>query len=84
MAHPYYQLANGNLISKKRVDSAFELIASLRGGCSLVELSDSELFSKGDKTEAVMAFYKKHDCSIVEAKAAIEHLRGEDAHESNT
>lgn len=75
MPYLYYELPNGNLISKEKVDRAYELIAQLNNGYNLVELTESELFTKGDKFEAVYAFYKKNKCSLVEAKAAIELMR---------
>jgi hypothetical protein len=80
MTHPYYQLANGNMISKKRVDDAREIIAQLNDGYKLIVLNDSQLFSStnADEFEAVYRFYKKYDCSVMEARAAIKFLRGED------
>ena len=77
VTHPHYKLSNGNLVSKRKVDEALALINQLAQGCTLVELSDEELFSKGDKFDAIMRFYKKHDTTMLEAKASIEHLRGE-------
>lgn len=77
ITHPHYKLANGNLVSKHHVDEALKLITQLAQGCTLVELSDAELFSNGDKFDAIMRFYKKHDTTMLEAKAAIEYLRGE-------
>lgn len=77
MMHPHYMLANEEYVSKRRVDDALALISKLAQGSALVELSDEELFSKGDKFEAIMRFYKKHGTTTLEAKAAIEYLRGE-------
>ena len=74
--YPYYKLTNGDLISKERVDMARELLARLDNGYTLVNLSEEELFSKGDKVEAIRRFKEKHDCSLMEAKTAIEYLRG--------
>ena len=76
MNHPHYRLANGDMISKSRIDRARELLAQLENGYELVNLTDEELFSKGDKLDAVIRFREKHDCSLMEAKASIEHLRG--------
>ena len=75
--HTHYQLANGTLVSKARVDRARELLDSLMDGFTVTELTDNELFSKGDKVEAVMRYHNKYNCSAAEAKAAIERLRGE-------
>lgn len=75
MDHPYYQLPNGDLISKAKVDNARALLAQLENGYTETNLTDEELFSKGDKFEATHRFWKKHDCSVMEAKIAIEHLR---------
>lgn len=76
MNHPYYKLTNGDLISKEKVDRARELLARLDNGHTLVNLSDEELFARGDKIEAIRRFWEKHDCSLMEAKTAIEFLRG--------
>ena len=75
--NPHYKLPNGELISKERIDKARELLAKLDNGYSLVELTDEELFSNGDKFDAVVRFRNKHNCTLVEANAAIKHLRGE-------
>lgn len=77
MNHPHYKLPNGDMISKAQVDKARTLLARLENGYELVELTDEELFSNGDEFEAVYRFYKKHNCSIIEAREAIKHLRGE-------
>lgn len=77
VTHPHYQFPDGTLVNKGTVDNALRLINKLAQGCTLVELSDEELFSKGDKTSAIWRFYKKYDVPIAEAKAAIEYLRGE-------
>ena len=74
--HIHYQLANGNLVSKARVDRARELLNSLMDGFTVTELADDELFVKGDKVEAVMRYHKKYNCGAVEEKAAIEQMRG--------
>ena len=74
--HPHYRLANGDLISKKEVDKARAILARLENGAELVDLSDEELFSNGDEFEAVYRFWKKYDCTVMEARTAIKHLRG--------
>lgn len=77
-SHPHYKLPSGKMISKKRVDEAMKLLQEITAnGSELVYLTDEELFSCGDKMEAVMRFYKKHDTTALEAKDAIEFLRGE-------
>ena len=73
----YYKLESGELISKERVDNAIELLSRLRNMSSFVDLTEEELFSKGDKIQAIRVFHDKHGCTLAEAKAAIEHLRGE-------
>ena len=76
--HPHYKLPDGKLISKSRVDAARELLNEvIAGGCTLVELTDSELFASGDKFEAIKRFRDKHNTGVVDAKQAIEYLRGE-------
>lgn len=80
MKHIYCKLPNGELVSKRDVDRAMETINKLMNGFTLVELSDDELFAKGNKVEAVMHFHNKHNVGLVEAKAAIEFLREEDEH----
>ena len=77
MKYPYYELTSGELISKDRIDSAIELPSKLRDLSACVMLTEDELFSKGDKIQAIRVFRMKHDCSVMEAKTAIEHLRGE-------
>ena len=74
----YCKLTNGNFVSKREVDKAIEVIASLKDGFTVVELTDEELFEKGNKVDAIRRFREKHDVGLVEAKAAIEHLRGEE------
>ena len=62
---------------KHKVDAAFELIERLKEGCSIVNLSDIDVFTKGDKFDAILRFRDKYDTPIVEAKEAIEFLREE-------
>ena len=73
----HYKLTSGELISKEKVDKARELIAKLDEGYELIDLTDEELFSKGDKFDAVIRFRDKYECTLVEANAAVKHLRGE-------
>lgn len=75
--HPYYQLANGELVSKGSVDNAIKLLMRFVQGHSSMYLTDAELFAKGDKVSALWRFHKKYNTSMVEAKQAIEFLRGE-------
>lgn len=77
MSNLYYKLSNGELVPKHKVDAAFELIERLKEGCSIVNLSDIDVFTKGDKFDAILRFRDKYDTSIVEAKEAIEFLREE-------
>ena len=82
MYHFHYMLlSNGELVSKRKVDDAIDLLAKLKGGVSLVQMTDMDLFTRGDKFEAIKRFHEKHDVSLLEAKAAIEFLRGDDLHE---
>ena len=75
--NPHYKLPNGDMISKASVDKAKALLARLNDGYELIELTDEELFSKGDRFDAVVRFRNKYDCTLTEANAAIKHLRGE-------
>ena len=51
MSNLYYELNNGKLIPKHKIDAAFELIEQLKEGCSIVDLSDIDVFTKGDKSK---------------------------------
>lgn len=73
----YCKLNNGTMIPKYRVDNAIDLIEQLKGGFSVVEMSDIDLFTKGDLVDAVRRFREKYDTLLVEAKAAIDFLREE-------
>lgn len=73
----YCKLSNGELVAKRTVDSALELVAKLNGGYSVVELSDDEVIAKGTKFDAILCFRDKHNVTLTEAKEAIEYLRGE-------
>lgn len=78
MEHQYYKLDNGEFVSKSKVDDALKLIRRITAsGCVLVTITDDEVIHKGNKVEATLAFYRKYDCSLLEAKSAIEFLRGE-------
>lgn len=78
MEHIYYELANGDMISKERVDNALKLINSLVEGFNIVHLNDSDIMRKGNLIDAVKLFRDKYGCGLAEAKAAIDFLRGED------
>lgn len=73
----YYLLGNGDLISKKKVEDALDLIRRVSNGCTIVQLSDSEVFTFGDKVDAIKLFKEKYDCTLLEAKSAIDFLREE-------
>lgn len=77
MYHTYYKLSDGEMISKERVDTAIDLLNRLKGAVSVAQLTDIDLFTKGDKVEAIRRFYLKYDTPLVEAKAAIDFLRDE-------
>ena len=77
MNNIYYKLSNGELVPKSKVDTASALIERLKEGCSIVNLSDIDVFTKGDKCDAVFRFRDKYGTSILEAKEAIEFLREE-------
>ena len=74
----YCKLNNGNMIPKYKVDNAINLIEQLKGGYSVVEMSDIDLFTKGDLIDAIRRFREKYDTLLVEAKSAIEFLRGDE------
>lgn len=78
MLHPHYKLPDGELVSKSSVDAALALINKVMAAeCQLVNMTDSELFSSGDKIAAIRRFREKYDTHLLDAKYAIEHLRGE-------
>lgn len=77
MVHAYCKLANGELVPESKVDAALELVVKLRGGYDVMELSDDEIILKGTKFDAIKSFAHKHNVSLIEAKEAIEYLRGE-------
>ena len=74
----YCVLGNGELVPKRKVDEAIELIAKMKDGMEVVELTDAELFTYGSKFEAILRFREKYDTGLLEAKSAIEFLRGEE------
>lgn len=76
--HLYCQLSNGELVSKRSVENAIELVAKLKDGFAIVRLTDEELFTKGNAIDAVMRFREKYDTSLKEAKDAIDFLRGKE------
>lgn len=77
MSNLYYELSNGELVPKHKVDAAFELIERLREGCSTIGLSDIDVFTKGDKIDAIIRFRNKYNIPINEAEEAIKFLREE-------
>lgn len=78
MNHLYYMLNNGELVSKRKVDDALDLIDKVKKGFTIVNMSDEELFSNGNKFDAIKRFHEKYDVGLLEAKCAIEFLRGEE------
>ena len=72
----YCQLTNGTMIPKRKVDDALMLFESLKDGFVVREISDEELFTNGNKFDAIKRFHEKHNVGLAEAKAAIEYLRG--------
>ena len=73
----YYQLSDGNMIPKYKVDDALNILQKIIGGGHIVDLTDDEVIHKGTKIDAIQAYRRKYDCGLVEAKATIEFLRGE-------
>ena len=73
----YCKLSNGELVPERTVDAALELVVKLKGGFTVVELSEDEVIAKGTKLDAIRSFMHKHNVSLAEAKEAIEFLRGE-------
>lgn len=77
MTNLYYQLDNGEYVSKAKVDDALNLLSKIIDGGTLVTLTDDEIIREGSKWDAVFAYNRKYDCGIAEAKQTIEYLRGE-------
>lgn len=73
----YCRLPNGKLVSKRSVDNAIALVAELQNGFEVFEISDTELFIKGNYVEAVRRYREKNGVSLAEAKEAIDILRNE-------
>ena len=73
----YCRLPNGKLVSKRSVDHAIELVSSLKDGFAVFEITDEELFIKGNIVEAVRRYRDKNNVSLKEAKDAIDTLRNE-------
>jgi len=73
----YCRLPNGELISKRNVDNAIEVLSKIQNGFEVFEISDSELFLKGNFVEAVRRYHEKNGVSLTEAKEAIDILRNE-------
>lgn len=74
----YYKTNNGDMIAKWEVDSAIRTLEKLKDGFEIVNLSDEEVFTKGSKLDAIKRFREKYDTGLLEAKCAIEFLRGEE------
>lgn len=74
----YCMLKNGELIPKAKVNAILDMLIKLSEGFSIVQLTDEELFTKGDKFDAIKRFREKYDTGLMEAKCAIEFLRGEE------
>lgn len=83
MYHTYYRLLDGEIISKERVDAAIDLLNRLKGAVSVVQLTDIDLFTKGDRVEAIRRFHPKHDIPFVEAKALLQYVMKGDNHYEN-
>lgn len=77
MTNLYYRLRNGEYVSQAKVDDALALLSKVINGGNLVCLTDDEIIHKGNKIDAVCAYHRKYDCSLAEAKSAVEYLRGE-------
>lgn len=77
MTNLYYHTNNGEYISKSKVNDALNTLSKIINGGTLVTLTDDEIIYKGSKIDAIMAYRRKYDCGIAEAKQAIEYLRGE-------
>lgn len=75
--HKYYKFPDGEVVSEGRMNSALALVAKLKDNFTIVELSDSEVYAMASKIEAIKLFHEKHGTGLIEAKAAIEYLRGE-------
>lgn len=71
----YYILSDNSLLSKQRVDKAFEIVNSFRSGAIKTYLSDGEVFAKGDFVDAVKLFRDKYDTMLGDASEAIRWLR---------
>lgn len=72
----YYVLSDNSILSKQKVDEAFEIVNSFRGGAIKTYLSDSEVFANGDFVGAVKLFKDKYDTRLIDAVEAIRWLRG--------
>lgn len=71
----YYVLSDNSLLSKQKVDEAFEIVNSLRGGAIKIYMLDSEVFAYGDFVGAVKLFKDKYDTGLIDAVEAIRWLR---------
>ena len=80
--YQYFALSSGEYISKREVDAAFRVVNKL-SSCiaTLVNLNDDQLIEHGNYYDAVMAFHRKYDCGLAEAKEAIDFLRARGRYE---
>ena len=74
--HPYYQLPDGSFVSKNALCKAIDLLERFMQGHSPMYMTDEELFANGNEPEAVIRYARKYNCPVLEAKRAIEALRG--------
>ena len=83
--YQYYALPSGEYIPKSEVDKAFEIVAKLQycsaTSANIVTLDEAEVIKHGSKFDAIIAFHRKYDCGLVEAKEAIDFLRAEGRYE---
>ena len=94
----YYQLRNGNIVSKYDVEKAFEIctgetytydsaeyskwLFSMLGNSIIKAMRETEVdmmqFLKGNNIVAAVRLYRdSHDCTIREAKEAVDKIRAE-------
>ena len=83
MYHTYYRLSDGEIISKERIDAAIDLLNRLKEVVSVAQLTDIDLFTKGDKIEAIRHYHPKHDIPYVEATALLQYVMKGDNHYEN-
>ena len=80
--YQYFALSSGEYISKREVDAAFKVVNKLSSSlATLVNLNDDQLIKLGNYYDAVMAFHRKYNCGLAEAKEAIDFLRARGRYE---